>query len=155
MSFGRPDSSTDDTEHPTGWTCLDPFRDHLDHLWDVPRFVVAVEEAGRVLREEAIHASRGRLRDLPIGVPVGTQTMDRLRCTIATQTEVNYLNTCKASTQADPAEDLVQFDAYGIPVFDDRGYGKAGRIEPLGEDFRRRNYPLPNSAVRENNLGSI
>ncbi|KAK2579154.1 hypothetical protein KPH14_011175 [Odynerus spinipes] len=143
MSFGRPDSSTDDTEHPTGWAYLDPFRDHLDHLWDVPGFVVVLEEAGRALREETIRDSRGRLRDLPIGVPVGTQTMDHLRCTIATQTKVSCLKTCEASTQADPAEDLVQFDAYGIPVFDDRGYGKAGHIEPLGEDFRRRNNPLP------------
>ncbi|KAK2580005.1 hypothetical protein KPH14_010770 [Odynerus spinipes] len=104
---------------------------------------LALEEAGRVLREEAIRDSCGRLRDLPIGIPIATHTTVPARCTIATQTDVSGLRTCDASTQADPEEDMVRYDAYGIPIFDDRGYGKVGHIQPLGEDFRRRNGPLP------------
>ncbi|KAK2578987.1 hypothetical protein KPH14_012646 [Odynerus spinipes] len=106
MPLERPASATNDPEHPTGWAYLDPFREHLDQLWDVPGLVVALEEAGRVLRQETINDSRGRLRDLPIGVPMSTQTPLPTSHTIATQTETSCWRTCDVSTQAGRCTDL-------------------------------------------------
>ncbi|KAK2577973.1 hypothetical protein KPH14_012585 [Odynerus spinipes] len=143
MSFRRSASATEGPELPTGWSYLDPFQGHLEQLWEVPGFVVALEEASRALREETLRDSRGRLRDLPIGTETATQTLLPSRCTVATQTSVSGLRTGDVATQTDPKEDLIQYGPDGVPIFDDRGYGKAGPILPIGEDFRRRQDFLP------------